>query len=134
MHPTDIPPVSCAPRLAASITPGPPPVITVNPRFARLAPTPHTYPPARNGVLLVKTGGAEHRYARPNEVQRAQGAPVFAEHPPRVAKLKTPPLRPFQEQALLPGAFPPITRDRYQSAVRTHRHEPHTAAACRTCK
>ena len=37
LQPTDRPPASCAPRLAASITPGPPPVITVKPRLRQRA-------------------------------------------------------------------------------------------------
>ncbi len=39
LQPTDGPPASRAPRLAASITPGPPPVITVKPSRATAAPT-----------------------------------------------------------------------------------------------
>lgn len=37
--PTESPPASLAPRLAASITPGPPPVITAYPARARAAPS-----------------------------------------------------------------------------------------------
>ena len=38
LHPTERPPTSFAPRLAASMMPGPPPVITVNPSRAIAAP------------------------------------------------------------------------------------------------
>ena len=37
LRPTERPPASAAPRLAASIRPGPPPVITVKPCLARQA-------------------------------------------------------------------------------------------------
>src|SRR5262245_8158604 len=39
LKPTESPPPSCAPRFAASITPGPPPVITAQPRPANRRPT-----------------------------------------------------------------------------------------------
>ena len=39
LKPTESPPPSFAPRLAASITPGPPPVITAQPCSAKLRPT-----------------------------------------------------------------------------------------------
>ena len=39
LKPTDRPPPSCAPRFAASITPGPPPVTTAQPASAKLRPT-----------------------------------------------------------------------------------------------
>src|SRR5215472_7502514 len=39
LQPTERPPASTQPRLMASITPGPPPVITATPRLARAAPT-----------------------------------------------------------------------------------------------
>ena len=38
-RPTEVPPASRAPWLAASIAPGPPPVITANPASASLRPT-----------------------------------------------------------------------------------------------
>ncbi len=38
LQPTDTPPASFAPRFAASISPGPPPVITVNPACASAVP------------------------------------------------------------------------------------------------
>ena len=39
LNPTESPPPSLAPRFAASITPGPPPVTTVNPASAKRRPT-----------------------------------------------------------------------------------------------
>ena len=59
LKPTDRPPPSCAPRFAASITPGPPPVTTAQPRSANSRPV-----VARRGVrrmILADARGAEER-------------------------------------------------------------------------
>ncbi len=38
LHPNESPPPSLAPRLAASMMPGPPPVMTAYPALARVVP------------------------------------------------------------------------------------------------
>src|SRR5581483_7763857 len=52
-RPTEVPPASCAPRLAASIAPGPPPVITAQPASTRARPmrTPAAYSQESGAVL-----------------------------------------------------------------------------------
>src|SRR4051794_26705342 len=53
LQPTDSPPASCAPRFAASMAPGPPPVMTANPALASACPTRRavSYASLSTGVL-----------------------------------------------------------------------------------
>src|SRR5919199_284298 len=70
LNPTDSPPPSLAPRFAASITPGPPPVTTAQPRSEKRREAevhePHQQPAARrDAVVLLQLRMAAHLPAPP---------------------------------------------------------------------
>ncbi len=95
LQPTDGPPTSRAPRLAASITPGPPPVMTVKPSRAHgradLAGL-------RVGWMRVgQPGRPEDGHARADEVQDAEAAQEFAGHPGNGAELAKAGSWPFEQ-------------------------------------
>ena len=114
LQPTDMPPASRAPRLAPSITPGPPPVITVKPIFT-MART-DLAAPARSTVALLEARRAEHRHARADEMQRPEAADEVAAGPRQHQQLAGSRLRTFEEEEVVvtggagvgagPGSWP----------------------------
>ena len=97
LHPTERPPASLAPRFAASINPGPPPVMTVKPRRAkRLAGAPgHRVV----GVAVAEPRRAEHGHARAEEVEAAKALEELAEDADRARELEAAGLRALEELA-----------------------------------
>ena len=88
LHPTERPPASRAPRLAASISPGPPPVMTVNPSAE--IPCPTSRPSCVVRVRRVVSRRTEHRHARAHEMQRAEAGDEIAHGAEDESKLLPP--------------------------------------------
>ena len=91
------PPASLAPRNAASMTPGPPPVMTVNPRRASAgSDLPRQLVV---GIAFDESRRAENRDARPDEVQRAEALDELHHDPENRDELFPARARPFEEEA-----------------------------------
>ena len=86
LQPTEKPPASCAPRLAASIRPGPPPVMTVRARLRRAARRPPA--PARSADALSPSRALPNTDTRAADArQRVESLDELgqdAQRPPRV--------------------------------------------------
>ena len=95
LQPTERPPASRAPRLAASITPGPPPVITVKPRPAERAADFAGHRVV--AVVLVEARRSKHRHARSNEMQRAESANEVAARAHQQPEFLEAGMRAFEE-------------------------------------
>ena len=97
LQPTERPPASRAPRLAASIRPGPPPVITVKPSWLTRRPTSRAMRVVR--MRLVEARRPEDRDARPDEVQHAKPADEVAHRAQQRARSSLQPrVRPFEQR------------------------------------
>ena len=121
LQPIESPPASLAPRLAASMIPGPPPVITAKPRSAMPAPD-----LARGGVVRrvgLDARGAEHRHGQADPRQHVEAVDELAhdaQHAPGVGVDEARVLLPL-EQALVGRAHAllgrPLGRDATDAAL-----------------
>ena len=95
LQPMERPPASLAPRLAASMMPGPPPVMTVKPSSAD--PRADLAGQQVIRMCFLEAGRAEDRDAGTDEVQRPEAADELGGDPPDPDQLDDPRPGAFQE-------------------------------------
>ena len=86
LKPTESPPPSCAPRFAASITPGPPPVTTAQPRSAKQPSRPRAparTPGCRSSIRAEPKIAAAGRSIRVDLRRSPRGTPPRSSRPRR---------------------------------------------------